>query len=280
MAGVLSKRRIIKFRQKIYAHYHAHARFFPWRPPSLRIRKDKTLDPYKVLVSEVMLQQTQAHRVVPYYREFLRRFPTVQSLSRVPLRDVLNVWSGLGYNRRALLLTRAAKELVRQRKGIFPRDPAELELLPGVGPATASAIAAFAWNYPSSYLDTNVRSVFLHEFFPNRKKVADTEIVPLLHATLDRKNPRKWYYALLDYGVFIKSRYGNPNRRSMHYSRQTPFRGSRRELRGKILRALIERPRTLIELRRIIPMDHGHLHTLLHALQREGLIQKKQKFFI
>jgi len=207
----LSTRKIASFRKKIYSHYGAHKRIFPWR---------QTRNPYFILVSEVMLQQTQVDRVIPYYQNFIKKFPTLTVLSNASLGEVLRTWSGLGYNRRARYLKEMAKIVAKKYKGKIPQEEKLLLTLPCIGRATAAAVRAFAWNLPSLYLDTNVRSVFLHEFFPRRRKVDDTEIEKLLVLTCDMKNPRDWYYALLDYGAMIKKTHGNPNKRSAHYSPQ------------------------------------------------------------
>ena len=164
----------------------------PWRT---------TRDPYSILVSEIMLQQTQVERVKTKYTEFLAAFPTIESLASSLLTDVLRTWQGLGYNRRAIALKRCAEEIVSRYSGQFPRDTAELETLPGIGPYTARAVAAFAFGMAEPLIETNIRTVFIHFFFHGRDRVSDREIMPLVARTLDRHNPREWYYALMDFGV-------------------------------------------------------------------------------
>ncbi len=213
----------------------------PWRPPSLKLRRaDGTLDPYRILVSEVMLQQTQVSRVIPKYEAFLKKFPDVSSLADAPLSDVLKLWSGLGYNRRAINLQKAAKEIVSKYGGIFPKTVLELDELPGIGEATAGAIVAYAFNTPTVYIETNIRRVFLHFFFPRSSKVPDNKLLPLIEAAVDKKNPREWYYALMDYGAMLKATIPNPNKRSKHYSKQAKFEGSNRQIRGRILKLLVK----------------------------------------
>lgn len=257
------------FIHEIRRYYTAHARSFPWR---------HTKNPYRILVSEVMLQQTQVSRVVGKYREFLKKFPNIKALSEAKLIDVLRVWQGLGYNRRAKYLHELAKEVVVKHGGKIPRQELELLKLPGMGPATTAAVQAFAFNMPSVYLDTNVRSVYLHYFFPKQKNVPDATLLPLIELTLDRKHPREWYYALLDYGAHVKQIGENPGRRSTHYTRQSKFAGSSRQLRGQIIsillahgplsqRAISERLETFEEL--VVP--------LLEKLARDGLLQKKRR---
>ena len=222
-----------RFRRRVWAHDRRHYRSLPWR---------ETSDPYAILVSEVMLQQTQVTRVGNYYGRFLARFPDPDSLAAAPLGAVLELWSGLGYNRRALALQRAAGAVVREHGGVIPADRDALLRLPGVGPATAGALLAFAFARPAVFIETNIRRLFLHQYFPAAITVPDAALLPLVARTLDRRQPRRWYYALMDWGAALgQQRAGNPNRRSAHYSRQSPFAGSRRELRGRVLRLLAER---------------------------------------
>ena len=222
-----------RFRRRVWAHDRRHYRSLPWR---------ETSDPYAILVSEVMLQQTQVTRVGNYYGRFLARFPDPATLAAAPLGAVLELWSGLGYNRRALALQRAAGAVVREHGGVIPADRDALLRLPGVGPATAGALLAFAFARPAVFIETNIRRVFLHQYFPAATTVPDAALLPLVARTLDRRQPRRWYYALMDWGAALgQQRAGNPNRRSAHYSRQSPFAGSRRELRGRVLRLLAER---------------------------------------
>jgi len=221
-----------RFRSRVYAHYRRHHRALEWRA---------TRDPYAILVSEVMLQQTQVARVARYYPRFLARFPDPATLARSPLRAVLDQWSGLGYNRRALALQRAAQTLVRDHGGSVPADRDALQRLPGVGPATAGALLAFAFEQPVVFIETNIRRVYLDQFFASATTVPDRALLPLVACTLDRAHPRRWYYALMDYGAALGRRGPNPNRRSAHYTRQSTFAGSTRQLRGRVLRLLTER---------------------------------------
>jgi A/G-specific adenine glycosylase len=187
-----------------------------------------------------MLQQTQVSRVLIKYKEFLKAFPTIEKLAVAPLPSVLKIWQGLGYNRRALFLHRTARAAMLYHSSKLPRSYGELIELPGVGPATAAGILNFAFNIPTVYLETNVRSVYLHFFFPNQKKVSDKELLPLIEKTMDRKNPREWFYALLDYGVHLKATQINPSRRSAHYAKQSKFEGSNRQKRAAALRKALK----------------------------------------
>ncbi len=216
-----------QFKATVWSYYRKNGRHFPWR---------ETKDPYNILVSEIMLQQTQAPRVVDKYNEFIKAFPDVFLLARAPLKKVLRLWQGLGYNRRAANLHKAAKEIVSQYQGKFPRNYDSLIELSGIGPATAGDIMAFAWNKAVVVIETNIRTVFIHHFFKDKKDIHDKNILPLIEKTLDKKNPREWYYALMDYGAHLKKTLPNPSRRSLHYTKQSPFKGSNRELRSKILK--------------------------------------------
>lgn len=216
------------FQAKVLTYYTQNGRHdLPWR---------RTKNPYRILVSEVMLQQTQVARVIPKYTEFLKVFPTIQALAEASNIQVVRIWSGLGYNRRALFLKRAAEAIVQEHKGIFPKDVTTLEALPGVGSYTARAVVIFAYNQPEVCIETNIRSAFIHEFFPKKKVVTDAKILPLIGQALDTKNPRQWYWALMDYGAYIKQTIGNPSRKSAHHTKQSLFKGSVRQIRGEIMR--------------------------------------------
>jgi len=243
----------------------------PWR---------ETRDPYRIMVSEVMLQQTRVERVKVKYTQFLDAFPALADLAAAPLAELLPVWQGLGYNRRAIALKRCAEEIVIRFNGCVPSSIKELESLPGIGPYTARAMAAFAFNAAEPFIETNIRTVFIHFFFHGREQVADREIMPLVEATFDRNNPREWNYALMDYGVLLKQLHSNPGRRSSHHVRQTPFKGSNRELRSRILRSIMEQPGiTLRLLINLLECERESLEKNLLALEREGFTEKQGKGF-
>lgn len=213
----------------VYEQGRVHHRDLPWRYVD---------DPYAVLVSEIMLQQTQVGRVGRYWKRFLTLFPTIDALAAADTADVLAQWQGLGYNRRALALKKTA-DLCAARGGQLPATAAELQSLPGIGPATAAGVVAFAHNRPAVYIETNVRTVFIHELFPDRERVSDRELAPFVENTCPLDDARVWYYALLDYGAHLKTCVGNPSRRSAHYARQSVFDGSRRQKRAEILRIVL-----------------------------------------
>lgn len=225
-----------------------------------------------------MLQQTQVDRVIPKYRAFLKQFPTVRALARAPRRAVLAAWSGLGYNRRARFLHEAAQHLVAEHSGRFPHDIAALEALPGVGHYTARAVAAFAFNMPVVMIETNIRTVYLHEFFADVQHVPDSELVPLIKRTRDTRNPREWYAALMDYGTHLKKQHANPSRRSKHHIRQSTFKGSRRQLRGCIIRTLTADTRaSTAALARVCNRSSEETHQALEALAREKMVRRDKR---
>ncbi|MAZ67573.1 endonuclease III [bacterium] len=255
------------FRRKVLNFYKTHGRHhLPWR---------KTRDPYHILVSEMMLQQTQVSRVIPKYTQFLERFPTAQTLSDAKLSEVLKLWSGLGYNRRARMLHEAVKLIQAEYKGSFPKSVQELEKLPGVGSYTARAILVFAYNEPVVMLETNIRSAFLHEFFKNTSGVLDAQVLSVIEACVDTKNSREWYAALMDYGSHVKKAYQNPGRRSKHHIKQSKFRGSLREVRGKILSLLVERSHTETLLTKETGCSSERVRDALLGLSGDGLVVKK-----
>jgi len=263
--------KIRAFRAKVRAHYRSHARSMPWR---------ETRDPYRILVSEVMLQQTQVDRVRVKYAEFLAAFPDLNALACASFARVLAAWQGLGYNRRAVALHRCARILEREHRGLLPNDTAALVELPGIGAATANSIRAFAFDAPVVFIETNIRRVFIHEFFPGREAVADAELLPLVAAALDGRSPREWYYALMDYGAALARQVPNPNRRSRTYSRQSRFEGSDRQVRGAILRALVGGlALTRSGIVRAAGGDGERVLRLLGDLEREGFVQRDGRRF-
>lgn len=262
------------FQDMVWKYYRADGRHnLPWRLPGTNGR----FDPYEIMVSELMLQQTQVSRVIPKYRDFLRRFPTVRALAEAPLGEVLLAWSGLGYNRRAKFLHLAAREIVKDREGHFPATEAELLKLPGVGPGTAGAILAYAFNQPATFIETNVRTVYIHHFFNDETNIPDTTIRTLIEQTIDREVPREWYWALMDYGSYLKRSVGNLSRRSRSYATQSKFEGSLRQVRGQVLRALSNGPKQPIELRREI--SDKRLQQVIDDLLKEGLIRQQASKF-
>lgn len=248
-------------------------------------------DAYGVLVSEVMLQQTQVARVLRYWDRWMGLFPTVDALAAADTAAVLEAWQGLGYNRRALALKRACEECSATRQGELPGAADELAKLPGIGPATAAGVVAFAHDRHAVYLETNVRSVFLHELFPEREAVPDKELLPYVAETCPAEGARSWYYALLDYGAHLKVQVVNPSRRSAHHARQGKFEGSRREKRSFILKQVLaaEGGLPLEELHARFsafeadagrPFDRALLESLVEEMAREGFFRQEGEMLV
>ncbi|MFZ1987489.1 MAG: A/G-specific adenine glycosylase [Minisyncoccia bacterium] len=260
------KESIAKFRRIVWNHYEKEGRHtLPWR---------ETHNPYRILVSEIMLQQTQVERVIPFYKNFLKKFPTVRKLAAAPLSEVLRAWQGLGYNRRAKMLHAAANCIVTKHGGVFPKDVATLQSLPGVGPYTARAVAAFACNEDVIFVETNIRTVVMHHFFPKREKVADSDIEEVVERALPKGNAREWYGALMDYGSHLKRSGVRINKQSTRYTPQSAFSGSLREARGAILRILASGPKKVIHVEIVLGTDRTQqVHQALGALMQEGFVE-------
>ena len=260
-----------RFRLAVWAHYHKEGRHdLPWR---------KTRDPYRILVSEVMLQQTQVDRVIPFYTRFIKKFPTSARLASSSLASVLQMWQGLGYNRRAKLLHAAAKELAGKPRFVTRFNlVGVLEDLPGVGPYTARAVAAFAFNADVVFVETNIRTAVMHHFFRRRKSVGDTELVEVLRKLLPKGKSREWYSALMDYGAYLKRSGVKLNTKSKHYAKQSKFSGSAREARGAILRELAKGHQTKLRLLDLLgDARRAQLTAALKKLIAEGLVQKTRQ---
>ena len=256
----------------VLSFYDEHGRDMAWR---------NTTDPYQILVSEIMLQQTQVERVSLKFPEFIRAFPDFAVLASAPLGNVLTAWQGMGYNRRAIALQKCAIRVMNEYNGLLPDDVEILATFPGIGRATASSIAAFAFNKPVIFIETNIRRVFIHYFFHDTDLVRDTEILPIVKKALYQKNPRVWYWALMDLGTMLKKKVPNPNRRSVHYAKQSPFEGSDRKIRGAILKIVLNAH--FLNEEEIIdcfPEDRNRARKILSALEQEGFIQRKDTGFV
>lgn len=266
----LTHAQIDSLNRSLYSFYEDSGRHtLPWR----RLRS-----PYVVFISEIMLQQTQVERVIPKFKAFMRAFPNFKRLAHAPQSDVLRLWQGLGYNRRALFLHRAAKTITSQYHGRLPQDPERLTALPGIGAATAASICVFAFNQPHVFIETNIRAVFIYHFFSEVQEVDDRDILSLISQTIDRQDPFTWYSALMDYGSFLKSRYGNPSRKSLHHVRQSRFEGSERQIRGEIVRYLTcNEYESISKLANRLERKKEDVLRISKALVCEGFIHQKGK---
>ena len=273
----VSPERLEEFSATVWERGRELYRDLPWRD---------THDPYAILLSEVMLQQTQVSRVMGRWEQWLETFPTIADLASAPLPPVLELWQGMGYNRRALNLKRCAEEVVAMHDGVVPSDKKALLALPGIGPSTSAGVRIFAFRQPDMYLETNVRAVFIHELFPGRESVADKELVSLVEATCPQDaRVRAWYYALLDYGAYLKKTMPNPTRRSKHYTRQSKFEGSHRQKRAYLLRRVIDDALSTEDLARdLAPSERAsgrqepsveEVRAILDELEREGFVMRR-----
>jgi A/G-specific adenine glycosylase len=218
-----------------------------------------------------MLQQTQVERVIPFYKNFIREFPTAKKLAEASLTDVLKAWQGLGYNRRAKMLHLAAAELAAKKPTTIP----ELEELPGVGPYTACAVAAFAWSMDSIFIETNIRTVIIHHFFPNKRNISDIQIESVLAQVFPKGRAREWYSALMDYGAYLKRSGISHNARSKTYAKQSKFAGSLREARGALVRAYTKGETVRGRLLSLLGTPRrAQMKKALGALIKEGLINE------
>ncbi len=253
------------FVSTIKAFYRSHKRVLPWR---------ENITPYGVVISEIMLQQTQVSRVLVKYPDFITQFPHFESLANAPFDEILRRWKGMGYNRRALYLKKISKMIVEVYNNVVPRDPVILDTFPGIGHATAHSIATFIYNKPHIFIETNIRRVFIHHFFTQCEYISDADILPLVQRTIDYNNPREWYYALMDYGSYLATQIDNPNRKSKHYTRQSVFEGSNRQLRGKILALLLRSHMNMDQLQAAAVADLSKIEILIAQLQNEGFVVK------
>ncbi len=267
----LTREVIRTFQNIIYSYFNQYGRDFPFR---------NEINPYNVVISEIMLQQTQTNRVVEKFQQFIQKFPDFQSLANAPLNEVLKVWQGLGYNRRAVALKKIAERVVNEFDGILPADIDILKSFPQIGHNTASSIVAFAFNMPTFFIEVNIRRVYIYYFFPGKSSIKDSAIVPIVRRTLDSSNVRKWYYALTDYGVMLKKTHPELNKRSAHYRKQAKFKGSNREVRGKILKLLIASSSlTEVEIFKELKINSKKLKEILNLLIKEGFIKQEKHGF-
>ena len=248
------------FHQRIFSWWKENKREFPWR---------KTTDPYKIMVSEIMLQQTQASHVASKYNNFIKRFPTLEKLAHASKAEILSLWSGLGYNRRALWLQEAARTIVE--KGVFPQTPKELEKLKGIGPYTAKSILIFAFNLDIATVDTNIRRILIAENFAT-EETSEKQLFEIANKLLPIGKSSDWHNALMDFGAtFLTARKTGIS----PTSKQSNFKDSDREKRGQILKYLLEEEKaTFPELKNHLKIEKKRLETILEKMVKDGLLNK------
>lgn len=260
------------FQKQVWNFYKSNKREFAWR---------NTTNPYYIVVSEIMLQQTQTSRVEQKYQDFIKTFKDFKSLAQATQAEVLTLWVGLGYNRRALALYGIAQKVMAEYNGKLPDDVEVLKTFKGLGHATASSIVAFVFNKPTIFIETNIRAVFLHSFFKEEQEISDALLMPLVEATVCKDNPREWYYALMDYGVYLKKLHKNPSRKSKHHAIQSVFEGSDRQIRGAIILKLTQQKTlSLAQLYQELSFDKDRIIQQCNKLKKEGMIKINNNFFL
>lgn len=267
----LTNAQITEFQKHVLSQGELLYREMPWRNDT---------NPYFVLLSEIMLQQTQVSRVLQKFNEFTSVFPTIQSLADADFQEVLALWTGLGYNRRAKFLHQTAKQIIEN--GTFPTLQSELEKCPGIGENTAASILVYAFNQPLVFLETNIRTVLIYNFFhDSQEKIAEPILKDLAFQTLFRENPRKWYWAMMDYGTELKKTVGNFNRMSKMHTMQSKFEGSFRQKRAATLRFLLHNgPTTMNELSEKQGVDISTMQQILDSLQKDALVSKQKEYYL
>lgn len=268
----ISQESIQSFITKIYNFYHANKREFAWR---------SDITPYKIVVSEIMLQQTQTSRVTQKFDEWITKFPDFATLARASDIAVLAAWQGLGYNKRGLALKKIAQLVIQEHNGQLPADPHVLQTFPSIGPNTAGSICAFAFNMPIPFIETNIRTVFTHEFFAKQELIHDKELMPLIQATVPASDARNWYYALMDYGVYLKKEHGTINAKSVHYAKQSRFEGSARQIRGLVIKVLtlrghIEEEELFEIIATTLPKNRHNAHKIISTLIKEKIVKQNK----
>ena len=258
----ISNEKIVKFRRKVFTFFKNHGRDLPWR---------MTEDPYKILLSELMLQQTQVSRVITYYTSWVQRWPTIQLLATASRHEVLQAWMGLGYNTRAIRLQKAAQIIVKEFQGDVITAMNNYKAIPGVGRYTSQAVLIFAANADLATVDTNIRRIFIHEFsLP--ETVSEKTIWGLAQRCLPKGRSRDWHNALMDYGALhlTARKTGIPPK-----TKQPRFEESDRQLRGRIIRLLLQKDQGFAQIKKLFEVDEPRLQIILDKLAHEGIISRK-----
>lgn len=257
--------KIEKFHEKLFTWFEKNKKDYPWR---------QTTDPYHIMVSEFMLQQTQTGRVVPKYEAFIERFPTLESLATAENRDVLELWSGLGYNRRAIWLKEAAQTI--HPLGEFPKTPKELKKIKGIGDYTSRAILIFTYNQDIATVDTNIRRIFIHEGFASQE-TSDKELFQIAEKLLPHGKSKEYHSALMDYGNTILT---SAKTKIKPKTVQGKFAGSNRQYRGRIVKYLTGHLMgTKAEIIKNCQVPEEKIDQILSKLEKDGLIKKEKESF-
>lgn len=254
-------------------YYTEKKRILPWR---------ENINSYHIFVSEFMLQQTQVSRVINYFNTFIEKFPTFNALSQAPQSAILESWSGLGYNRRAMYLHQGAKVITEEYKELIPSCVKTLKKIKGIGEYTASALITYSYNIPTIFVETNIRTVCfsIFEQYFNEEKISDKNLIKLIQQIIDRENPREWYYAMMDLGTELKKILPQFHlKKSSSYQKQSLFRGSIREIRGKIIKFLTKNNQQKVIRKEVeLLCKDPRVDTCITNLIKEGLIEEYKNF--
>jgi A/G-specific adenine glycosylase len=255
-----------KFQKKILQFYQDHKRNLPWR---------KTTDPYNILLSEFMLQQTQVSRVIDYYIHWVDNWPTIERLAKEEYKNVLHAWMGLGYNRRAMYIHNTAKVIVDEFNGDVLTAVKHYEKLPGIGLYTSKAIQIFADNADIATVDTNIRRIFISEFGLD-EAISDKDLFTLAKQCIPQGKSRDWHNALMDYGaLYLTSRKTGIKPKTQ----QSSFQGSDRQIRGKILRLLLKEDHSKYQLQKELTIESKRLSKILTKMLNEKTVSKTNKIY-
>ena len=246
------------FHKKIFSWWAKNKKQYPWR---------ETSDPYTIMVSEFMLQQTQASRVIPKFNLFLKKFPDLESLANNTDREVLALWSGLGYNRRAIWLKEAPQYIIEL--GYFPQENRILKKIRGIGEYTSRSIPIFAFNVDIATVDTNIRRILIHEGFAT-EETNEKELFKIAEQLLPLHRSRDYHSALMDYGAtLITAKKTGIKPKTM----KGKFKGSTRESRGKIIKLLLQNEKlSKAELSK--KLGKKDIENILNSLAKDQLIDK------
>lgn len=262
-----------EFNTFLKQYYKEKKRILPWR---------ENINSYYIFVSEFMLQQKQVSRVINYFNSFIEKFPTFKALSQAPQSAILESWSGLGYNRRAMYLHQGAKIITEQYKEFIPDSVEILKKIKGIGEYTASALVTYSYNRPTLFVETNIRTVCfsIFEQYFSEEKISDKQLIELIEQIIDKENPREWYYAMMDLGIELKKILPKAHlKKSSSYQKQSLFVGSMRAIRGKIIKILTNNNQQKVIRKELeLLCNDQRADSCITNLIKEGLIEEQEDF--
>lgn len=222
-----------------------------------------------------MLQQTQVNRVMVYYQKWIIKWPTIDTLAAATITEVLEMWMGLGYNTRAINLHKAARTIVTRFHSDVLAAMKLYQDIPGIGKYTSHAVQIFSSNANLTTVDTNIRRIFIHEFdLP--EKISDTALWTLAERCLPQGKSRDWHNALMDYGALLLTAKKTGIKPK---TKQSPFEGSDRQIRARVVRCLLTKKMLVSDLETILGVEHRRLQRILDKMNTEKIVAKKNKFY-